>query len=386
MPLVQGRALAVGYALGRGRELRLLDGADFELGAGELVCLLGPNGSGKSTLLRTIAGMHRPLAGRVDLLGQDVRARTPEWRARHVSVVLTEPVDVGALTARELVGLGRHPYTDWLGRLTAADRERVDAAIGAVHAEALAGREVKQLSDGERQRVLIARALAQEPRLMVLDEPTAYLDLPRRIETLGLLRRLVRETGVTVLLSTHHLDLALDHADRVWLLPLGGPLAIGAPEDVVLSGALERTFVSERLAFDPAEGSFRLREETAGLPGSGQAVMVEGDGLARRWAERALHREGFVAVDAAADAAGPGAAAAAAPMTPRLGVSAATGVGPGSAGGAPPRLRVFGPTRLELEIDGERVECNSLHALLLRLKESRRPALVARDPRAADRT
>ena len=127
--LVHGRSLAVGYRLGRDRELRLIDGADFELEAGELVCLLGPNGSGKSTLLRTIAGMQRPLAGSVELLGHDVRSRTPEWLARHISIVLTEPIDAGALTARELVGLGRYPFTDWLGRLTAADRARVDAAM-----------------------------------------------------------------------------------------------------------------------------------------------------------------------------------------------------------------------------------------------------------------
>jgi iron complex transport system ATP-binding protein len=351
-PLVQGHALTVGYALGGGRELRLLNRADFELGAGELVCLLGPNGSGKSTLLRTIAGMQRPLEGRVDLYGHDVRGRTAEWLARHVSVVLTEPVDVGALTARELVGLGRYPYTDWLGRLTPRDHERVDAAIAAVHAEALAEHEVKSLSDGERQRILIARALAQEPKLMILDEPTAYLDLPRRIETLGLLRRLARDTGVAVLLSTHHLDLALDHADRVWLLPLGGPLAIGAPEDVVLSGMLERTFVSERLVFDAAEGTFRLREEPAGL-----AVIVEGDGLVRRWAERALRREGFVAIDAPA------------------------------AGTAPvARVRVHGPALLELEIDGERVDCTSLHELVVRLRASRRPAPGLRGTREEDRT
>jgi iron complex transport system ATP-binding protein len=352
-PLVQGHALTLGYPLGGGRELRLLERADFELEAGELVCLLGPNGSGKSTLLRTIAGMQRPLQGRVDLYGHDVRTRTPEWLARHVSVVLTEPIDVGALTARELVGLGRYPYTDWLGRLTPRDRERIDAAIAAVHAESLAGHEVKSLSDGERQRVLIARALAQEPKLMILDEPTAYLDMPRRIETLGLLRRLVRSTGVAVLLSTHHLDLALDHADRVWLLPLGGPLAIGAPEDVVLSGALERTFVSERLVFDPAEGTFRLHQEPVGL-----AVTVEGDGLARRWTERALRREGYVAIDA------PGAPGEAAPVA---------------------RVRVLGPRSLELEIGGERVDCSSLHQMVSRLRASRGPRGGLPDTREEDR-
>ena len=171
--------------------------------------------------------------------------------------------------------------------------------MAAVDATAIADRGVRSLSDGERQRVLIARALAQEPRLVILDEPTAYLDLPRRIETLGLLRRLVRENGVSVLLSTHHLDLALSHADRVWLLPLGGPLAIGAPEDVALSGALERTFVSDRLVFDRGEGTFRLREEPVRA-----AVVLEGDGLARRWVERALRREGLAAIDASGAGAG----------------------------------------------------------------------------------
>jgi iron complex transport system ATP-binding protein len=349
--LVHGRSLAVGYRLadrgrgggggpGRGGELRLIDDADFELAAGELVCLLGPNGSGKSTLLRTIAGMQRPLAGAVELLGHDVRTRTPEWLARHLSIVLTEPVDAGALTARELVGLGRYPFTDWLGRLTAADRARIDAAIAAVGAEAIAEREVRSLSDGERQRVLIARALAQEPKLVILDEPTAYLDLPRRIETMGLLRRLVRESGVSVLLSTHHLDLALSHADRVWLLPLGGPLEIGAPEDLALSGALERTFVSERLVFDRGEGSFGLREE----PARG-SVLLEGDGLARRWVERALRREGLAAVDAG-DGEPPRAPVARVRIAPDA-----------------PRYRV--------EIDGASFECASIGELVGRLRAMR---------------
>jgi iron complex transport system ATP-binding protein len=355
--LVHGRSLAVGYrlapggtgrgGLGRGRELRLIDRADFELETGELVCLLGPNGSGKSTLLRTIAGIQRPLAGTVEVLGSDLRTRTPEWLARHLSVVLTEPVDAGALSARELVGLGRYPFTDWLGRLTAADHGRIDAAIAAVDAEAIADREVRFLSDGERQRVLIARALAQEPKLMILDEPTAYLDLPRRIETLGLLRRLVRESGISVLLSTHHLDLALSHADRVWLLPLGGPLEIGAPEDVALSGALERTFVSERLVFDRGEGSFGLRQEPAWA-----SVVLEGDGLARRWVERALRREGLEAVDAGAPSRAPAIA----------------------------RVRVAGQTpRYRVEIDGAGFECATIGDLVRRLR-------ATRDTRAASRT
>ena len=301
--------------------------------------------------------MQRPLAGSVEILGHDVRSRTPEWLARHLSIVLTEPIDAGALTARELVGLGRYPFTDWLGRLTATDRARVEAAIAAVDAGAIADRSVRSLSDGERQRVLIARALAQEPRLVILDEPTAYLDLPRRIETLGLLRRLVRENGVSVLLSTHHLDLALSHADRVWLLPLGGPLAIGAPEDVALSGALERTFVSDRLVFDRGEGTFRLREEPVRA-----AVVLEGDGLARRWVERALA------------ARGPGRDRCVGRRHRRRRCG---GVGAADDRDASGSARVA--PRYLLEIDGERVECASLHDLVQRLRETPRQSLGAAD-------
>ena len=222
---------------------------------------------------------------------------------------------------------------------------------------------MRNLSDGERQRILIARALAQEPKLVILDEPTAYLDLPRRIETLGLLRRLVRENGISVLLSTHHLDLALSHADRVWLLPVGGPLAIGAPEDVALSGALERTFVSDRLVFDRGEGTFRLREEPVRA-----AVVLEGDGLARRWVERALRREGLVAVDASGAAAGDVGATASVPPRSRRPADDRT-----------VRLGENAPRYL-LEIDGERFECASLHDLVRRLRETRA------SPRQADRT
>jgi iron complex transport system ATP-binding protein len=250
-------------------------------------------------------------------------------------------VDAGVLTARELVALGRYPYTDWLGRLGHSDRERVAAAIEAVDASALAERAVRSLSDGERQRVLIARALAQEPRLMILDEPTAYLDLPRRIETMGLLRRLSRETGVAVLLSTHHLDLALGYADAIWLLPLGGALEVGAPEDLALSGAIERAFVSEHLVFDADDGSFHLREEP-----DGPRIAVAGDGLARIWAERALRRRGFVPVQERAGAPPPGARVVVLPVE---------------------------PPRFELEVAGERVVCASLRELLQRLGE-RAPA------------
>jgi len=291
-PVLQADGLAVGYAPPRKTPRIVLNEVQIALRGGELVCLIGPNGAGKSTLMRTLAGMQSPLAGRVRLMDADVTTLTPAERARHLAVVLTERLDVGILSAYELVALGRYPYTDWLGGLTETDHAAIQRALAAVGAVELAGRDVNELSDGERQKVLIARALAQEPALLLLDEPTAFLDLPRRAEVMTMLRGLTRTTGCAILLSTHDLDLALRTADRIWLLPAGGPLHQGAPEDLVLSGAFEAAFRAEGIQFDAYTGAFRGSVQPAGI------VAVEGDGLPALWTTRALEREGFCVVNA----------------------------------------------------------------------------------------
>ncbi|MBL8165586.1 MAG: ABC transporter ATP-binding protein [Anaerolineae bacterium] len=284
--------LAVGYTARR-VTTRVLDGVNVTLRAGELVCLIGPNGAGKSTLMRTLAGMQPPLAGTITLAGDELTALSPAERARRLSIVLTERIDAGLLTAHALVALGRHPYTGWLGTLRPEDEAVVIWALEAVGALDLAARPVNELSDGERQKVMIARALAQEPALLLLDEPTAFLDLPRRAEVLTMLRRLARETERAILLSTHDLDLALRTADRIWLLPKGGPLHVGAPEDLVLSGAFEAAFRGEGVTFDAYSGSFRSSSQAAGL------VALRGEGLPALWTQRALERAGYcVAPDA----------------------------------------------------------------------------------------
>lgn len=285
-PVLVSHGLAVGY--GRGWRARVvLRDVDVALRAGEFACLLGPNGAGKSTLLRTLAGMQRPLVGQVRLGGEDVHYIPPDRLARRLSVVLTEKIEVGLLSVYALVALGRHPYTDWTGRLRKEDEAVAWAALEAVGAAELAARSVHELSDGERQKIMIARALAQEPDVMILDEPTAYLDLPRRVEIMQLLRRLAHDFGCAVLASTHDLDLALRSADTVWLLPPGGPLQAGAPEDLVLAGSFERAFHSAGTGFDPATGAFRL------LAGAGAEVSLVGEGLGHTWALRALERAGY---------------------------------------------------------------------------------------------
>jgi iron complex transport system ATP-binding protein len=289
------RDLAVGYRTRRARRA-VLEHVNLAVDSGELVCLLGPNGIGKSTLLRTIARMQPPLWGSVELGGADLRAVSHAELARRLGVVLTERVAVEALTVRQIVGLGRYPHSGWFGGLTDHDRAVVGWAIDAVGVRHLAERDFSRLSDGERQRVMIARALAQEPVLLVLDEPTAFLDVPSRVELMGLLRQLTRDRPLAVVVSTHDLELALRTADTIWLVLPGGEVITGAPEDVVLSGAIGQAFEGRQIRFHQEERSFRL------LTGSSGVAAVHGAGLRASLAVAVLEREGYEV--AAADASG----------------------------------------------------------------------------------
>lgn len=286
-PVLQTHHLDIGYKQARRAAKVVVSDIDVTLHAGELACLIGPNGAGKSTLMRTLAGMQPALAGEVDLLGDAVGSLNPREMARRLGIVLTERQDVGKLTAYELVALGRYPHTDWTGRLSEDDERAIQSAIEAVGAVDLAARQVSELSDGERQKVMIARALAQEPAVILLDEPTAYLDLPRRVEIMATLRTLAHQTGRAILLSTHDLDLALRTADTLWLLPKGRPLMVGAPEDLVLNGALAAAFRSEGVEFDLQTGSFRMVTHQVG------EIGLIGEGVTAIWTARALERLGF---------------------------------------------------------------------------------------------
>jgi iron complex transport system ATP-binding protein len=258
--------LAVGYRLSRGRRPPrvVAEAIDAAAPPGELTALLGPNGTGKSTLLRTLAGLQPALAGQILLDGTDLTRLRSRDRARKVAVVLTERVEVGLLSARELVGLGRHPHTKHSGALDDADRRIVRWALAVTRASALADRPVSELSDGERQRVLIARALAQQPALLLLDEPTAFLDAPSRVALTGLLRGLAREHNLVVVVSTHDVDLALRVADQVWLLDAHGVLRAGPPEHLVVEGHINAAFDSEDLSFDTETVGFQLRATPIG--------------------------------------------------------------------------------------------------------------------------
>ena len=195
--------------------------------AGKVTCLLGPNGAGKSTLLRTLAGYQRALGGRMD----DVSPET-------LGVVLTERMEAMGLSVREVVAMGRHPYTGYFGRLTAEDEQVVDKAMRLTHTEEFANRIFQSLSDGERQKVMIAKALAQETPIILMDEPSAFLDFPSKVELMLMLRDLAHNQGKAILLSTHDVGIALKTADMLWLMQNGG-METGTTQELQESGAID---------------------------------------------------------------------------------------------------------------------------------------------------
>lgn len=286
-PILVVKDLAIGYSSGKGKDYIVAEDLSLHLIPGEVVCLIGPNGAGKSTLIRSITGLQDILGGRVLLHDRDLHTFESKELAKSISIVTTERVNLGMFSGYSLAALGRYPYTDWRGTLSEADKAAVKRAIAGVGAEELASRSVRELSDGERQKIMIARALAQEADVMVLDEPTAFLDLPRRVEVMSLLHKLSRSTGTSVLISTHDLDLALRTADRMWLISRDGRLTCGAPEDCILSGAFEKTFANDSVSFDKYHGSFHINSI------KDITVILVGGGLYGYWTLRALEREGF---------------------------------------------------------------------------------------------
>ena len=235
----------------------VVESVSLGLDAGAFVCIIGRNGAGKSTLMRTISGLQPALGGDSLLEGSPVSAMTAQERAQAISVVTTDRVSSPGLLARDVIELGRQPYTSWHGQLSSGDRDIVLEATHHAGADQLSAMPFDSLSDGERQRVMIARALAQSSRLMVLDELTAFLDLPGRVEIMALLRRHARNSGKIVLLSSHDLALSLELAGQLWIVH-DGELLSGASEALVSTGVIERVFNNDEVCFDPSQRRFTL--------------------------------------------------------------------------------------------------------------------------------
>jgi iron complex transport system ATP-binding protein len=254
-PILRTAGLAVGY------RAPVLSGIDLNFGRGQFIALLGPNGAGKTTLLRTLSRHLQPLAGTIEVLGQDLNTLPALDLARIVAVCLTDNAKPPLLPVDEFVALGRYPHTGLMGRLSACDAKVVAQSLAAVAAGELADRLVEQLSDGERQKVILARALAQQPKLMLLDEPTAHLDLKHRIEVMSILRAQCRSQGLTVLAALHDIDLAAKISDRVLLVRDGGISDYGLPEAVLTSDRVAALYDLNTADFNRHLGSIEFHSD-----------------------------------------------------------------------------------------------------------------------------
>ena len=247
------REMAVGYD-----GVPLIRDITVDIEKGDIVTLIGPNGSGKSTILKSITRQLKLLGGRVFVAGEELRKLSHRALSTRMAVVLTERMKPELMTCRDIVATGRYPYTGRLGLLTPEDEAHVEAAMAAVQALDLRDRDFNAISDGQRQRVLLARAICQEPEIIVLDEPTSFLDIRHKLQLLSILRRMAKQNGITVIMSLHEIDLAEKISDRILCVKGERILRSGRPEEVFDEAAIRELYALDEGAFDPLFGSIEL--------------------------------------------------------------------------------------------------------------------------------
>ena len=245
--------LTVGYG---GRPL--IKDIALSIQRGEIVTLIGPNGAGKSTILKNLIRQLLPISGRLLYLDKDLQQMQPKEIARKMAVVLTERIHPELMTCRDIVASGRYPYTGRMGLLYAEDEAKVDAAMKAVHAQEIADQDFQTVSDGQRQRIMLARAICQEPEIIVLDEPTSYLDIRHKLELLGILKNLAVSRKMTVVMSLHEIDLAMKVSDRILCVKGDRIPYFGSPEEIFSEDKIRSLFDIEGGSFDPLFGSIEL--------------------------------------------------------------------------------------------------------------------------------
>ena len=288
--------LSIGYPQRKGMPpLVVSHDINAQLVGGEMVCLLGANGVGKSTLMKTITGFLSALEGRVMLNDTSIHTMNERDISKLIAVVLTDKLQVPNATVFEMVSYGRSPYTGFMGRLNAEDERIVTASIERCGIAHKAQHLFSSLSDGERQKVTIAKALAQDTPIIILDEPTAFLDLPSKVEIMQLLRSLSSTVGKSILMSTHDLDLALQMADKLWLVDPQKALITGTPEDLLLTNAFQALFENSGIAFDYKTGLFKVNYDT------NKTLGVQGHGFEFVMLRRAFSRNGIALVHDLAD-------------------------------------------------------------------------------------
>jgi iron complex transport system ATP-binding protein len=278
-------SLKIGYVSGK-RENVLLPPLTASADKGELIAVIGRNGIGKSTLLRTLTGLQPSLGGEVFYNGINLIDYSRMELARIVGYISTEIVKVSNMSVYDLVALGRFPHTNWTGKIGMKNHEVIMDSIEKTSMSAFCNRFISELSDGERQRAMIARILAQDTGIMIMDEPTAFLDTGSKYEILHLMHLLSQKNGKTIIFSTHDLQMAISQSDKIWLI-LENKLIEGAPEDLMIEGAFAHLFDLSPVQFNSENGTFSFRAMEKGK------IYVEGDGTRRHWVEKAVIRAGF---------------------------------------------------------------------------------------------
>ena len=265
--------LTVGY-----KNYVVVENVNLHIKEREILCIIGPNGAGKSTLLKTIATYLKPKKGVVYLNGQNIHGLTPKKLAKEMAVVLTERVNPGNMTGFDIVAIGRHPYTDLFGRLTEKDKEIITHAAKSVNAEYLLNKNFFEMSDGERQKIMIARALAQEPNVLILDEPTSFLDAKHKIELTLLLRKLATENDLAIIVTLHDIELALRIADKMALIKNHRVIAYGHPEDVMKKEIVNNLYDLDNANYNEIIGYFELKNINSGFEHHSKIFLVCGAG------------------------------------------------------------------------------------------------------------
>lgn len=290
--LLQIKDLQIGFR-GKGQKKVIQDHLDLSINGGEFICLIGPNGVGKSTLLKTLGKIIPPLSGDIILNGMDYSTISSEEYSRNIGLVLTEHLEDANLTVADVISMGRYPYTGFWGKLQPSDWEIVKESARNVGVENLLQRNFVELSDGEKQKVMIAKALAQQTPILLLDEPTAFLDFPTKTSLLIMLRKLARSQKIAVILSTHDIELAIKTADQIWLFPEHKKIISGIPEEMVLEGQIMEVFKNNEMVFDINTGHFERLFVAQSM------VKLSGDSPKAFWLKKALLRNEISTNDSA---------------------------------------------------------------------------------------
>ena len=282
-------SLKIGYTSGKHKKV-ILPSLDATAKRGELIAVIGRNGIGKSTLLRTLTGLHPSLGGEILFSGKNIHEYSRMELALKVGWLSTETVKVSNMRVYDLVALGRFPHLNWIGKIDSENHKAILDALEKTSMSGFGNSFVSEISDGERQKAMIARILAQDTGVMILDEPTAFLDIGSKLEILQLMHFLSHKSGKTIIFSTHDLNMAISQSDKIWLI-LEKNLLEGAPEDLMIEGAFDHLFDSSHVQFNSENGTFSLKSDEKAQ------IYIEGNGIRRNWVEKAIRRAGFFSSD-----------------------------------------------------------------------------------------